>query len=410
MSKRVDISRYTLPLEIDPPTRVCFRVEVPNDIYHIGAFLGQIWALSWQQSWERDAAHTARLAAKVWLDIFNNLRPGCDCPSLPVGIDGGDEPLIRQNPDNPCLLETSINGTDWCVWADLSKCVPAGGQPGAGSGAPPAGGGSACYEARMQGSGKWLLPTQVNTGDVITISEIKGAATDGSGIWYCPNGQTFFLNACAGAITTSGGDPLNTVGHMRLIFKIDAAYHDGYNTTLTVPGGISNANVEFQMNDSSLSDNFGEITFKVCVQNNAAAVWSHTFDFIAGDGGFVSDAAHGGAAYIPGTGWVSNNSGANAFSIHRTGLAAFTLTEAQWTIIADSPTGGANLYTDGDVTPTFSAVGYSGTGSQLKIFSGSIVITSGSLRLGMDGTNDSGGHHQKITKIVLSGTGADPFA
>lgn len=37
---------------------------------------------------------------------------------------GDDDMLIRQNPDNPCLLEKSTDCETWIVWADLSLCNP----------------------------------------------------------------------------------------------------------------------------------------------------------------------------------------------------------------------------------------------------------------------------------------------
>lgn len=302
---RTSRERYVLPIDVNPPTRVCFQVEVPNDIYHIAAFMGQIFALARWWSWELDAAHTAKQAAAVWMDIFDNLKR-CQPTIVGGGADEGNEQLIRQNPDNPCLLETSINGTDWCAFADLSKCVPAGSQPGSGSPQPKPGGGQQCYHASFEASNKWLLPYQVNTGDVIVVTNTHGAATDGTPSWFCPNGQTYFLGACSGGTSTSGGDPLNTQPHMSLIAKIGSTYYNMYNASLTVPSGVSNANVEFQLNDGTISDNYGNITFDVCVTNNAAATWSHEFNFLTGSQGFsrkLVGVTGWIGDYIAGTGW-----------------------------------------------------------------------------------------------------------
>lgn len=408
----------SFPIPVSPPGIGPFDGElkyIPINCAWLPYIAGALTQLLLQSTWRvnsddelfRVQGQAFDLIAKISCIQLPSLADLC----TQFGNSGAEteEFMIRQNPSNPCELQTSVDGINWCTFADLSKCIPANGQPGSGSQQPSPGGGQACYQAKMQGSGKWLLPTNVNSGDVIVVSGTNGAATDGSGIWYCPNGQTYFLGACAGATTTSSGDPLNTSPHMSLIAKINGVYYEMYNATLTVPGGVTNSIVEFQLNDSSLSDNFGEIDFQACVTNNATAAWTKTFDFTTSDGGFSSDVTNAGAAYIPGTGWQSNNSALNAFSIHRTGLSTFDLTEAQWTIVADSPTGGANLYTDGDLTPIFTAVGYAGTGTQVKTFTGSIHITSGHLRFGMDGTNDSGGHHQILRKVVLYGTGVSPF-
>lgn len=335
MGKKHPLARYVLPGTVNPPDTVCIQVEVPNDRYHIAAFMGQIYALASASQWQNDDAHTAIEVAKVWWGVFNNLRH-CNNIQINSGADEGIEQMIRQNPTNPCLLETSINGTDWCVFADLSKCVPAGGQPGSGSPQPNPGGGEQCYNARMQGNGKWLLPTQVNTGDVITISAVSDAATDGSGIWYCPNGQTFFLGGCVGATTTSGSDPAPSVPHMRLIAKIGSNYYDAYNTSITVPSSTSFSNVEFQLNDASLSDNYGEITFKVCVTNNLAATWQHTFDFALADGGWITQSFAVGTPglYTPGLYWTYGDAQNPSTNYYRCvalqrGLASRTITRVE---------------------------------------------------------------------------------
>lgn len=430
IGNRTSRERYTLPIDVNPPTRVCFQVEVPNDIYHIAAFMGQIFALARWWSWELDNAHTAKQVAAVWMDVFDNLKR-CQPTVASGGADEGVEQLIRQNPDNPCLLETSINGTDWCPFADLSKCVPASGQPGSGSGQPPAGGGQACYNAVLQGSGKWLLPTQVSTGDVIVISNVSGAATDGSGIWYCPNGQTFFLNTCSGAQTTSSGDPLNTSPHMSLIAKINGVYYPMYNASLTVPSGVSLANVEFQLNDSSLSDNFGEITFKACVTNNAAAVWTETFDFVVASGAWSGTPLDTlpDAVWVGGSGWVAQcglaDSGANYYqmaNIRITALHNTTLTSV--TVTADRTANGAGINSLSDAIQItgvnlFLRTSSFPTGTGLTMsWAGSQAWNAGQL-MQINWAQDFqhiAGHSCplvtpacKVVKVVVTGTGVNPF-
>lgn len=403
-----DRARYTLPDVIDPPQRRCITIEIPDNIFHYAAFYGQILALSRAYSWGNDTAHTALEVAKVWKRVLDTLR-NCENPPSCGGTSEGDEQLIRQNPTNPCLLENSINGTDWCVWADLSKCIPSGTQPGSGTPQPAPGGGQQCYHAQMTASNKWLLPTLVNAGDVIQVTNAKGAASDGTVSWFCPNGALFQLGACFGSGSTSGGDPLNTQPHMTLIAKINGVYYNVYNTTLTVPGGVSAAAVEFQVNDSSLSDNYGDLTWDVCITNNAAATWTHTFDFTTSDGGFASDAPNGGGVYTLGVGWQSNNAGTNTLGIHRTGLPSYTLTQAEYHVTPDNPTGGAQLYCYAGTGHNLTPQGYSGTTPLVKLLTGSFTETGGVIGIGMDGTYKSGGKTQTITKAVFSGTGASPF-
>lgn len=426
MSKRVSTARYPLPLVINPDSRVCFKIEVPNDIYHIGAFLGQIYALSRAFSWGDDPTHKALLAAEVWRDIFDNLRPGC--PPEAEGSAGaeGEEQLIRQNPDNPCLLETSIDGTHWCAFADLSLCVPSGSQPGGGAQQPAPGGGQACYHAQMTASNKWLLPTLVNAGDVIQITNAKGAASDGTVVWYCPNGAVFQLGACFGSGSTSGGDPLNTSPHMTLLAKINGVYYNVYNTSLTVPGGVSAASVEFQVNDSNLADNYGDLTWDVCITNNAAATWTHTFDYTVTDGAFAPISVTVGVPgiYTPGVGWTHGDfqSPANNFFrgiIARRSMAARTITGVEMVYdvsgLATNQGGGtifAGIFDSGGqiVGTAFSAM-TNGTGQHL-VWNGSragATYIQPLLYSSYYGPASNFAGAATVKKLIVSGIGTDPF-
>jgi hypothetical protein len=281
-------ARWTLPDVVKPAKHICFQVPVPNDRHHVAAFLGAIYELAWQNSWQRDPAHTAKAVAAVWLDIFNNLKLCDDCATTGMAGADGDELMIRQNPANPCELQTSIDGVTWCTFADLSKCVPAPQQPGDGAPQPPGDGGQVCYHAEMQASGMYLVPTPVNTGDVLEIQNAMGAGNDGTvSPWHCPNGDTFFAGGCVGGTGgLSGGDPAAAVNHMRLIVNIGGTYYDGMAGPITVPGGVSAVQPVIQVNDSAIGDNAGSYRFDVCVTNNGVVGWSHEFDFSTGAHGW----------------------------------------------------------------------------------------------------------------------------
>jgi hypothetical protein len=114
---------HHLPDVVRPLKTVCFQVEVPDDPWYLRAWFGTFFELASARSWDDDPDHTALEVARVWLEIALKLKSGC-APALSVaGTDGGDDYMIRQNPDNPCLLESSVDGMTWCTWADLSKCL-----------------------------------------------------------------------------------------------------------------------------------------------------------------------------------------------------------------------------------------------------------------------------------------------
>lgn len=427
MGKKHPYARYVLPGTVNPSDTVCIQVEVPNDRYHIAAFMGQIYALASASQWQNDDAHTAIEVAKVWWSVFNNLKT---CGGLPInsGADEGIENMIRQNPANPCLLETSINGTDWCVFADLSKCVPDVHQPGSGTPQPPAGGGQACYHANLSGNGKWLLPTLVNTGDVISVSNEQGSASDGTVVWYCPSGAIFQLGACFGSGSTSSGDPLNTVPHMRLIAKIGSNYYDMHGASFTVPGGVTAASVEFQLNDSNIADNYGSISFDVCVTNNMSATFVHTFDFTLGDGGWAAwtPPIGIGAVYTPGVGWTNSdfqNPSGNYYRsvIIQRSFASRTITQIR--MIYDIASRASNqsginpgetyIYS-GLATGVLQNLNWNsesnGTGKVYE-WNGSTALTGMAVQTWSSYNVTSGGYAGscKISKVVVSGVGTDPF-
>lgn len=427
MSKRYPEARYTLPLNITPSKTRCFVIRVPDDIYYVAAFRGQLEALAHAYSWSNDSAHTALLVAKVWREVLDRIET---CSDVPLGLGGaeGEDNLIRQNPDNPCELQTSIDGTHWCTFADLSLCVPAGSQPGSGSQQPLPNGGEACYHAAMSGSNKWLLPYQVNAGDVITISNASGAASDGTTQWYCPNGLNYFLGSCNGSTFTSSGDVANTLPHMSLIAKIGSVYYEAYNTGITVPSGISNANVEFQLNDGSLSDNYGDITFDACVTNNAASTFSHTFDFLTGDHGwqpwgtntvYTSGVGFEGICYV----YQGTDRAGLIASVQYQPLRSFTM--SSFDILYDrnlvDRTGDQGDVIQANTTTNLSVVfPLSGTGSNLHMaWSGTQTVnaTSDSLRgkIVFGAIHDVpsscpiSGASGRIKAITITGIGTDPF-
>jgi hypothetical protein len=309
---------FPIPANVAPTGLRCIQLKIPDDDEHMAIFAGAIDLLCKWNSWQRDGTNNAALAASVWrAAIYDN--PMFEiCDSNPenagyAGAGGGDEFMLRQNPTKPCLLETSVNGVDWCVWADLSKCLTPSGQPGEGTEPPAPGGGSQCYELRLQASGTRLLPLIVNAGDTINLETSGGAGTDGSIHWFCPDGSIFFAGFCGGGAAPDPSDPLPTANHMAIIAQIAGTYYDLTNGIITVGGGVVNEQVFIQVNDSTLGDNSGEYTLSVCVTNNQASEFTHVFKFDVTQGGFVFNSNSGWSpdqwgVWTPATGIVGTAS------------------------------------------------------------------------------------------------------
>lgn len=237
--------------------------------------------------------------------------------------------MIRQSPTNPCLFETSVNGTDWCVWADISKCGNFGSQPGGGSSQPSAGGGIVSNCVTLQTSGQLLLQAPVTTGDTIEITSADGAGNDGTlPIWWCPDGSEYFAGLCTPLSSMVSTDPLPATQHMTLIVIIGGVPYPLYpGGVFTVPGGISLAQAVIQVNNAPLSDGSG--SYNICYKqtNNQAASWCHTFDFRISKYGTIDAGSAGGAAtWIPGIGWQHPGGGGNNNFISLTPGGSFTVT------------------------------------------------------------------------------------
>lgn len=306
MTRRNPPAKWVLPAVIDPPRRRCYQIYVPDEPQHVAAFWGALLDLASAYKWADDPTHKARLVALVWREIVENLQQ-CQSspPSISIGADTGVEFMIRQNPDNPCILESSLDGITWCQWADLSKCFSNVSQPGTGAEQPRLPN-TPCvdYNGQLLGSGLWVLPTNVSTDDTLQIIASTGATNDGGGgNWWCPDGSQFFAGQCVGGTgSTSGSDPLPSAKHMSIVCNINGTWYpiaDG--ALITVPGGVANVQPYFQMNDSGLTNNSGSVSFTVRVCRNAPSTWTSTLDFTLSSYSSIVTILSG--TYIPGMGY-----------------------------------------------------------------------------------------------------------
>ena len=407
------------PDPVDPRDRVCYQISVPNSRAHRAAFFGALLNLASAYNWADDPTHAARDVAILWRDIIDNVQI-CPAP-LPMGGAGGDDDnMIRQNPDNPCELQTSINGIDWCTFADFSLCLPEPAQPGGGTPQPSSGGGQECYQGEMAANSKWLLPAPVSSGDVLDLTNATGAGNDGTiSPWQCPDGSTYFGGICIPATGgVSGGDPEPSVYHMRLLYVIAGNYYDAMAGPFTVPGGITGEQVEVQVNDDVISDNAGSYRFKVCVTNNQAGSFSHLFDFTIGSGGFMP-ISHGApcGVYVPGVGWQSvfdpdGGSQDNELRLAQTGLPS-----SEFVTASDIYSSPASI--NANAAGTWDGVSFgaqfdpiapltSGTNIHAVASAGSPFVSS-SFRIDIVENVSNADNKITLSQLVVNGEGTDPF-
>jgi hypothetical protein len=305
--------KWVLPEVVDPPDTLCFKINVPNDRQHIAAFFGAIFLLSKPYAWGDDAGHTAIAVGRVWRRIFDQLIAGeCEFPppSFPRGIEQEDFMPLRVDCDCNVFI-TCCDGTEQQILtADQVRALIQQ-QPGQGADQPPAGG-CVTYKGTLQGNGRFLLPTVVSTGDVITVLSANGLTNDGSEVpWRNYHGDEVLAGINIGAQFFNPTDVVPTAFHMALIARIGTNYYD-ISTPFTVPMGVANVQPVVEVNATTFPSVGGSIDLNIEVCNNQTATWSHTFDFTLNSQGWTLSPVPPGytgtaGVYSPGNGWLASD-------------------------------------------------------------------------------------------------------
>lgn len=393
---------------------------------------GALTQLLLQSTWATSDPAALNLVQQRVFDLISlfNCATAPTIDHFKLGTSGPSEELmIRQNPTNPCLLESSIDGVEWCPFADLSKCFGAPPQPGAGTPQPTPGGGCRQYHGQLNANGKWILPAPVNTGDTIEFLNGDGATNDGADLeWYCPDGSQFFAGGCIENGHTDGSDPLPSANHMSVIALIDSTYYSLTGGILTVPSGHTNAQVILQVNDDDLGDNSGQIAFDIQLCNNLPGSFTHVFDFTTSPGPFrletTSDPDHDNphGVWTAGLGWTTTDAlAAGPSGDYYRRCAIITTTSFSRTITNatlyydytagptnDSSTPGVEVYPDLVITQ---AAAPSGTGLQAIDIPTTDPLTYLVLSVLPSRATSAGGlgGSAVIKKLIVTGVGSDPF-
>lgn len=302
---------WVLPTVVNPTNTICVQLQVPDDPAYVSAFWGAILDLSVGYNWANDAAHTAKAAAARMRQMYASAQL-LNCTPTPPPTPGGGyilrtPTLFRQNPANLCQLQAQCPDGSWDTIFDASLCNP---NPAPGGGIlPPNGGVCQDYKMTFEANVFTPLPFHVNPGDTIQINSLKGAGTDGTLDWYCPDGEYFIAGACAGGEHFVSTDLLPTSPHMSILLKIGSTYYPFVSGTFTVPSGVSNLVPYIGVNDATLGDNGGTYSLDINYCNNAAppvTSWCRTQDLTSSPSGYsmVSQLDANSQPY-PASSWVS---------------------------------------------------------------------------------------------------------
>jgi hypothetical protein len=286
----------SIPENLNPPVG-CVQIRVPNDSFWRALFWGALDQLQLWNSYERDPEHKAKIVADKWKAILNAAFDS-DCAEI---VFGGDMQL-RQN---GCLLEFSLDCVNWFTLYDPRDCIQEiAGQPGSSGLLAP--GECREWDAVLAGDGYWYLPVPVSDGYTVEVTSPSGFTSDGTtGLvqtFYCANGAAFLLGTCvSGFYPLDPSDPIPTAEHHALLSRIETGgspvWFESLSGIQTVTGGVNNATLWFQVNDSDLLDNGGKIAFhvKVCAPTNEGCL------LVASGSGVVATPLGGGRyqVYVP---------------------------------------------------------------------------------------------------------------
>lgn len=406
------VSPVTFPSSLpgdDPLIQVCVNAD------WLPYIAGALQQLLLQTTFEYVDDATVIAQQGIVLDIIRmfNAATAPEC---------GSDMEFRQSDD--CTLQVSSDGgATWsdifnaqaCALAAAETQIAAGiasGQIGSPFSAPGIGEGSpeTCYEYDIEiaGNSSWQSPLALETGDVLTTTNVRGGWSDGSAPvidhWYCGDGEDYLLGACAGGAGTGIGDPASSLNHMALIALIGATYYDAFNQAITVPGGQALVNVILQANDSVLSDNQGALSLHVQICKGG---WTHVFDFTIANGSFTNWVA---TTWVSGQGWVGSRTGPGDYADHIKGpvVASRRVTHVEVTVTSTDPSGidavtsifgrlsGGAVF-QSDATTVDGVFTYTWDGD----------ATIDQVWFAANGGDTSTG--QVITRVSITGSGSDPY-
>jgi hypothetical protein len=357
--------------------------------------LGALKILTQQETWQGDDQDAINQAIQRANLLLVQWSEGCLMGET-----------FRQQDD--CLLQRSVDGgLSWDTLFDASACVLAmarsGRIPGLGPFAPVTtqeNGNCTVLGITLYANSVFQWPYLINAGDIITVSVFEDHGWSGTlnvlSDTHCADGGFLdsFLQCGGSADPGHTGDPLPSASHMRLVANVDGTWADAYNQAITVGGGVSNGTFGLQANDDILIDNTGWIGVHVEVCKPG---WNHAFDFTIDEQGWVP--VKGGdaidrAAYSSGVGWVPNGAFPSETRIQRT-VAETVFEHAVLNYTAPVTTTSIGFH--------FNSMTPNGSGTAIASWNGS--DTTAIPRIDVDDNPSP----PTLTKLLLSGPGADPF-
>lgn len=302
--------KWDIPTVIDPPGERCITLRIPdNDEWENMLYSAIYNELGMWIAYARDEGKNGTKIATRWREALRTWRDDF-CPVEPEK--GGEEIEEMSNFRIDCECNVYVrccDGTEkQILTSDQVKALILG-QPGSGGEQPKPGGGQACYPMIMPANQQRLVPTLVSAGDQLAIQSPAGITSNShTALWHDAAGNWIFGGVNLGLPEFNAGNPVPAAPTGSIIVNFGAGWLALGTGTITVPGGVSNAQPVLQINDSTITGDSGELQFQVCVTNNQAAPWIVTDDFTHSPFAWFPVAFDGGCllgTWVAGVGWVN---------------------------------------------------------------------------------------------------------
>jgi hypothetical protein len=386
--------------------------------------LGAISALAVEQSWQSDVFRSSGEARNLLSEFARAVA--CATPG-PNGIEMECEMGCCIRVFNGVLQVFSCGEWQDVPGGNIKEIAAGAGQPAQDTPQPGAG---ECesFIGKVLFFGRWLLPVPVSEGDVITVTNALGAATDyiiDFPEWRCADGTLFIAGGCVnGTAIFDGGDPDPSIHHGNLIAFDGTNYYDCGNAansmtaTITIPSGVTNANLVFMLNYAGPAG-AGDCTFdvRICKASENVERFTHIFDLRTGLHGMsitLVGATAPLSSWVAGVGvQVDNPSGLSGQGSMRVGRTSpRTLHNVTLQAVVDSPTdlvganGVYNMPTSDPLQGSPSEY-YIDVASGPHNFSHAFAFTSDAFMAQYNATPHPS--TSTIIQMIISADGSDPF-
>lgn len=432
----------SFPIPVPPPPESsggsCSTLSVQFPSEWLPYILGALQQLILQSTWQGTPEQIIDTQQRAQAIIGSIQHAVCVTgQEEPGGISCGDECMCCLRWNNGVLQVFSCG-----TWTDVPGGGPiTTGTPSAGQGQPKPGGGTEDVCLELFANGTTPLGINVSSGDTILIFDLNGTWRDDTsifGVINCPDGYAYVEGICVVQVPQGSPDPVPSALHMGLIIQIASNFYDvlqldifGGPTLFTVPSGISNQPVFFQANIANRANASGKVSFCATVTNNAPQLWERTIDYTVQNWGAngvafpnpANTTTNPAPTYIPGTGWEQGPAGGNYADDLQMALifqplgATCHITQIQLSVEVLSGTatgpqnereGYAGLVDPNTVGSAVSQLDNPLIGATLLVATVAwdtsflyLAVGAGSYHVAADAT-------QKITKLVISGTGTPP--